>query len=371
MIDPEAKVTLVQGDVDHGALAVIPDGCVDAVLTDPPYNINLKGGTAWDHYGAAAFSAWCESWARECLRVLKPGGWIFSFGSGKSWHRMAVGIEEAGFELVDSIEWVYAAAMRRSFGLDAKLAQIADPDLRQRLAGRSYALANRHDPIFVGRKRTPAGLLATAVSHGSGTLDVTSTQSSDGSWPANTVFTHHEGCEADRPCVPECPVAELGPHAAGFPSFYWCPKAPDAERVSVDVEVGKGTSKLFHIDTKRWVCRTCGLLTKSYLGSRRSSEPHDVCGHEDWEPLTRDGLSDTITHPSPKPLDLCRWLIRLAVPPGGLVLDCFAGSGAMAEAAVLERRRIIVVERDAQYCELIRTRLRRQYCSRMGEVASV
>ncbi len=363
MIDPEREVTLLCGDV-MDALAQIPSGCVDAVITDPPYNINIKGSAGWDSYGPRAFSQWCEQWAAECLRVLKPGGWLFSFGSGKSWHRMVVGVEDAGFELMDSITWIYAAAMRRSFDLESKLADIADPELRERLAGRSYALANRHDPIAVGRKRPASTMLGSVAEHGSGTLDVISTQAADGSWPANAVISHHEDCELDRPCVDGCPIAELGPHADGFPSFYWCPKASAAEKVSVDVEVGQGTNKLFHIDTKRWRCRQCGVVTKSYLGSARMSEPHQICEHDDWEPLHRDTYSHTITHPSPKPLDLMRWLVRLAAPPHGLILDCFAGSGATAEAAVLDRRRSIAVERDSQYLELVKTRLRRQYCQR-------
>ena len=372
MIDVDAPVTLLLGDV-LDSLAQVPSESVHAVVTDPPYNINLKGGGAWDHYGPRAFSQWCEQWARECLRVLRPGGWIFSFGSGKSFPRMAVGIEDAGFQPMDGMVWIYAAAMRRAFALDEKLADVPDQEARDKLTGRAYALANRHDPIFVARKRSKDGLLATAIEHGTGTLDVTSTISINDSWPSNVIFSHHEECVQGESCVSGCPVAELGPPAAGFPCFYWCPKAPAAEKVSVNVDVSTGTKKLFHIDTKRWRCRHpgCGLITKSYQGSSNMSVPHLVCDHNDWEPLTRDAFSDTITHPSPKPLDLMRWMVRLSTPPSGLILDCFAGSGATVEAAVLEQRCIIAVERDPQYMELIRTRLRRQHCFRSSELTHV
>lgn len=369
MIDPSAQVTLLSGDV-LDALAHIPDECVDAVVTDPPYNINIKGGNSWDHYKIDAFIEWCERWAREALRILKPGGFIFSFGSPKTWGQMAVGVERAGFEMLDSIDWVYVAAMQRSFDLAPKLAEIKDPERRAALIDRSYSLANRHDPIFVGRKRPRGSLLATAVEHGTGTMDVVSTRSADGSWPGNVVFSHHPDCAKGSPCAPGCPVEEFGPRAASFPCFYWCPKAPNDEKVSVEVAVGEGTDKLFHIDKRRWRCRVpeCRQITGSYLGSRNQSVPHDVCGHNDWEPLHRNAFSHTITHPDPKPLDLCRWLIRLATERGGLVADLFSGSGAIAEAAVVEERRVIAIDNHPPYVELTRTRLRRQHCFRVSEM---
>jgi rubredoxin len=141
--------------------------------------------------------------------------------------------------------------------------------------------------------------------------------------------------------------------------------------VSVEVAEGAGTKKLFQMALRRWRCRVCGLMTRSYLGEARVSEIHKVCEHDDWESLSRNVYSHTITHPSPKPLALMRWLVRLATLPSGLVLDCFAGSGATAEAAVLERRRCITIERDSAYLELVRVRLRRQHCFRSGVSADV
>ena len=368
MLDPSADITLLSGDVES-ALACIPSECVDAVITDPPYNINIKGSGSWDHYNADAFIDWCESWARECLRILKPGGLIFSFGSPKTWHQMALGVERAGFIMLDSIDWVYVAAMQRSFDLAPQLIGVEDPVRRAELADRSYSLANRHDPIFVGRKRSRGSLLATAVQYGTATMDVVSTRAADGSWPGNVVFSHHPDCVEGSACVLPCPVAEMGPCAVSFPCFYWCPKAGAAEKVSVEVEVGEGTQKLFHIDRKRWRCRNpdCQRVTGSYLGSANQSIPHDICGHHDWEPLHRNVYSHTITHPDPKPVSLGRWLMRLGTLPGALVVDCFAGSGALVEAAVIERRRIIAIDNYDPYLELVRARLRRQFCSRLSD----
>jgi len=370
LIDPRAAVTLMQGDV-LDSLAHVPDECVDAVITDPPYGITLNGAEDWDRYSPRAFSLWCEGWARECLRVLKPGGWFFSFGSGKTYHRMMVGVEDAGFDVMNSIVWIYSDAPRRESGLIAKIAAIEDPELRAQLAGRAVAVTTRHDPIVVCRKPSSGSVLKDISQYGSGTLDVTSTRSPDGSRPSDVVFSHNEDCVPDGACAVPCPAAELGHAAHRFPGFYWCPKPSTDELVSVEVPEGAGTKKLFQMALRRWRCRVCGLMTRSYLGEARVSEIHKVCEHDDWEPLSRNAHAHTITHPSPKPLALMRWLVRLATLPNGLVLDCFAGSGATAEAAVLERRRCITIERDPAYLELVRVRLRRQHCFRADVSADV
>lgn len=104
----DGQVTLLHATCED-ALPTIPDNSIDAVICDPPYN--LPGGfmgAAWDNIGAGkAFQAWCETWARECLRALKPGGHLLAFGSPRTYHRLAAGIEDAGFEIRDSIHWIY------------------------------------------------------------------------------------------------------------------------------------------------------------------------------------------------------------------------------------------------------------------------
>jgi hypothetical protein len=100
-------VTLYHGDCID-VMRGLPDAGVDAVVTDPPYSLGFMG-RAWDtHDGPAAFAEWCRTWAAECLRVLKPGGHLLAFGGTRTWHRLACGIEDAGFEIRDTITWLYA-----------------------------------------------------------------------------------------------------------------------------------------------------------------------------------------------------------------------------------------------------------------------
>lgn len=127
------SVTVHQGDC-LDVLRTLPDASVDAVVTDPPYDLTTrkKGGSGeasastktpygrarigtgngsggfmgskWDDHGSPQeFQAWCETWAAECLRVLKPGGHLLAFGGTRTYHRLACAIEDAGFEIRDSI----------------------------------------------------------------------------------------------------------------------------------------------------------------------------------------------------------------------------------------------------------------------------
>jgi DNA modification methylase len=131
-------VTLHHGDC-LDVLRTLPDASVDSVVTDPPYNLSFMG-KGWDtfpirkrgqggtginseHAGGVEFKAsaeashafqrWCEAWATECLRVLKPGGHLLAFGGTRTWHRLACAVEDAGFEVRDSIAWMYGSGFSK------------------------------------------------------------------------------------------------------------------------------------------------------------------------------------------------------------------------------------------------------------------
>ncbi len=110
-LDPAVEldgVRVFQGDC-RDVLAKLPADSVDSIVTDPPYELGFMG-KKWDSSGIAYD---VKVWA-ECLRVLKPGGHILAFGGSRTWHRLAVAIEDAGFEIRDNIAWIYGSGFPKS-----------------------------------------------------------------------------------------------------------------------------------------------------------------------------------------------------------------------------------------------------------------
>jgi DNA methylase len=86
----------------------MPDASLGAVVTDPPYGLNFME-RGWDRFPPQQFQKWCEEWGSECLRVLKPGGYLVSFGGARTFHRLTCGLEDAGFDIRDVLMWLYGS----------------------------------------------------------------------------------------------------------------------------------------------------------------------------------------------------------------------------------------------------------------------
>jgi site-specific DNA-methyltransferase (adenine-specific) len=111
--DEFPQVTTWEGDCIE-VLANFAECSIDAIVTDPPYALSFMG-KEWDSFGdGIGFQKWCEQWARECLRVLKPGGYLLAFGGTRTYHREACAIEDAGFEIRDSLHWIYGSGFPKS-----------------------------------------------------------------------------------------------------------------------------------------------------------------------------------------------------------------------------------------------------------------
>jgi site-specific DNA-methyltransferase (adenine-specific) len=308
--------TLYAGD----CLAVLPDlDLVDAVVTDPPYGLEFMG-KAWDGTGIAFRP---ETWA-VVASALRPGGFLLAFGGTRTQHRMVCAIEDAGFVVQDTIAWLYGTGFPKNKAL---LKPAFEPIVVAYKPGGPRTLqvdecrigvddTRRHGSGGFGHNFMDDDWVAPLVSHNG---------SASGRWPANVI---HDGS------------AEV---LAAFAAF--------GERPSGMMRAGS--------------------LANRVNGFSKSGVPL---------PLSRDvGYADSGTaarffycakagkadragskHPTVKPIALIRYLVKLVCPPGGTLLDPFAGSGTTGAAALAEGRRVVLIEREAEYIADIRRRLARR-----------
>ena len=148
---------LLHGDC-LDVLKTLDDCSIDAIVTDPPYGLSFMG-KKWD-YDVPSVEVW-----RECLRVLKHGGYLLSFAGTRTQHRMACNIEDAGFEIRDMIAWVYGSGFN-------KVGYIRDKDGQHIIDGFGGALKPALEPITMARKRLDGTLAANMLKHGTGGLNI-------------------------------------------------------------------------------------------------------------------------------------------------------------------------------------------------------
>lgn len=362
-------VTLYHGDCLE-VMAGMDAESVDSVVTDPPYGLGFMG-KAWDDLPPG------EAWAAECLRVLKPGGHLLAFGGTRTWHRLAVAVEGAGFEMRDSLAWLYGTGFPKSLDVSKAItatqtlggssrtlnrrAMTGDesrsesfgsgpqtatttatsrpperanltPDAQQ-WEGWGTALKPAFEPVVVARKPLAGTVAQNVLTYGTGALNVDGCRidgakpatTRGGRWPANVVLD-------------EAAAAALDEQSGNRPGFSSGGATPGQVRSDV---YGNGR--------------------------RRNPEPAtygDTGGASRFfyvakAPTTERPKVDGAAHPTVKPLALMRWLARLVTPPGGVILEPFAGSGTTVEAAILEDFRCIAIEREAEYLPLITHRIDR------------
>lgn len=140
---------ILHGDV-LDVLPTLADASIDAVVCDPPYALGFMGH-AWDTHTPAGFQTWCQAWATECLRVLKPGGHLLAFGGTRTVHRLTSGIEDAGFEIRDGIDWLYGSGFPKSLDVSKAIDRARD-DRDDVLAVTSW-LADHAERAGVTRQR--------------------------------------------------------------------------------------------------------------------------------------------------------------------------------------------------------------------------
>ena len=371
------------------ALATLEPDSVDACVTDPPYGIgflgrewdtftpesvakladqkrgfdrrepnpNLRGRSEWlagasveyDRSAAASlkFQAWTQQWAEAVLRVLKPGAHAVVCASPRMGHRVTCGLEDAGFEIRDSLLWLHAVGFPKSLNLPG---------------GLGTALKPAYEPIILARKPLGGRTVAQCVAaFGTGAINI------DGCRPTTEGrqlrIGDYKDTEHNTDMGRMNGSLQGGSRAAGQTDLgRWPPNVALDEAAAARLDAEGGTSRFFYVakasrDERERGCenlpqRTAGEATDRQDGSAGLNSP-------------RAGASRTHGarnhHPTVKPVALMRWLVRLVTPPGGLVLDPFAGSGTTGLACIKEQCRFLGIEREAEYVAIADARLRAEH----------
>ena len=409
------KYQILEGD-NRDTLKTLADNSIDAIVTDPPYGIDFLG-KGWDANTGAL-----ETY-QECLRVLKPGGHILAFSAARTYHHLAVTLEQAGFEIRDQIMWIYSSGFPKSQDVGRQLHKKAhgkpdkqrfDPSIMIKVSGDQYqhpdngniyralpdingdrlavshegdkygtvyeqvievdsewsgwgsALKPAHEPIALARKPiSEKNIAKNCEKWGTGAINIDATRVPWGEdddpeayiewmkkYPASTgskaVFNNAhadaKGVEYVRDLDAEInidrnvegrmtgrfPSNVIGEIAEPYQKYFYCPKVSRSER---------------------------------HLGFDTTDIPSDPSGKFDRTELQQLNANERIeskggnNHPTVKPIELMKYLIKLITPPGGIVLDPFNGSGSTGCAAVTLGFEYIGCELDPAYVEISKRRI--------------
>jgi hypothetical protein len=321
-------------------LKELPDASVDAVVTDPPYELGFMG-KSWDSSGIAFNTAvWLE-----CLRVLKPGGHLLSFSGTRTYHRMTVAIEDAGFEVRDMIAWISNKTFPKSHNV-GKSTDNAD------WAGWGTGLKPSLEPVVMARKPLVGTVAANVLEFGTGALNIDGTRI-PGEVPSvpqpNTqggVFSGNQGRSGVMSSAPggrwpsnvvldEFTAGLVDEQSGQIKGGTW--NTTDGARI-FDND-GKSTG---YATTRK--DESVGGASRFFYVARASKYDRN------------EGVQAN-PHPTVKPTDLMRQFVRLVTPPGGVVLDPFTGSGSTGKAAILEGFEFIGCELTEEYLPIIEGRL--------------
>ena len=362
---------LLHGD-NRQRLKELPDNSIDAVICDPPYGLGdpptpkqlvhiltawLAGedspnkgrgymGKAWD-----AFVPGPSVW-RECLRVLKPGGHLLAFFGTRTLDIGGLAIRLAGFEIRDTLAWLYGSGMIHSRNLAADIGKI-EPGRAEEFEGLGTGVKPCYEPIVLARKPVEGTIAANVLRYGTGGLGVGACKLSRGSSPGNLI---HDGSPeiidlfpSTKPRRPQ--VRDGAPMDAGG---NWNYKRPD----SLIDDLGGSAARYFYCAKADKRDRDAGLehWPEASAGLRAGGRAEGSAGLDNPRAGTRSPAKNT--HPTVKPTALMTWLIKLVLPMGGVALDPFAGSGSTGRAAAFAGCGFIGCELNAEYIELACARIK-------------
>lgn len=385
----------------------IKENSIDAIITDPPYGLTSivkrfgkedsapakfgkdgafsrlsKGfmGKEWDGSGVE-YSV--EAW-QHCYNVLKPGGYLLAFGGSRTFHRIACAIEDAGFEIRDTIMWIYGSGFPKSTnigtmldkknGVESKVVGIGKSGAKETHTnslnlvknpfggeyekkeaqnewnGWGSCLKPAYEPIIVARKPFKGSLIDNVVENRVGGLNIDECRIPlNGETIAKNVAFKEEK-QSDGWGTKKC-ITELDDRTGRFPANVIltydennfeevCSGFPDTKSPKNGLRKSEGYNSNCY---GKGIGIQAGMNNGEY-GDSGSAARYFYCAKASKKDRN-EGLEEFANvHPTVKPTELMQYLVRLVTPKGGTIMDCFMGSGSTGKAVMYENK-----ERNADY----------------------
>ena len=406
---------LILGDsVDK--LKELDDNSIDSIVTDPPYGLSFMG-KKWD------YDVPSQEIFEECLRVLKPGGHLLSFAGSRTYHRMAVRVEDAGFEIRDQIMWIYGSGFPKSHNIGKSVDKLLGNERESLGIDKSKARKNGREGNSMGKQQGQTG-------------EITKGNSPYEGWGTALKPAHEPIVLARKPLSEKSIVDNVLKHGTGGINIDECRIEGEAKHPDTNPDFrdqGKKSKETIGIDklsfgqvqnakrkkTQRQPRNKDGVWTEENSGMKaegtefadadprgrfpanvmhdgsevveqqfpevaksnptprnRNKENHEnniftnpetdnQIEYDDegrasrffYVPKAHKKERDGSTHPTIKPVELIKYLVRLVTPKDGTVLDPFAGTGTTGEAAIQESVSCYLIEKEKEYIKDIEKRL--------------
>jgi DNA modification methylase len=380
---------VITGDTFE-VLPELPADSIHAVVTDPPYGLAFMGRD-WDDFEPKEYQQWCEEWAREVKRVLKPGGHLLAFSGNRTHHRAFAGIEDAGFEIRDTVTWHYGSGFPKALDVSKAIDKRADAerevvgtrpdtfsgdherhakdsgeypdtpiapepatDAAKRWDGFKTALKPATEYVVVARKPFDGTVAENVQEHGTGALNIDATRidgsDAGGFWPGNDDGGSDEKLYGDGRTGGEKHDGGRYPSNVVF---------DETQAAALDEEVGELDAGAH--PSERNTTGYAGGLEQGETGHGRTQTDsggpsrYFYTSKASRAERTLDGRIDN-AHPTVKPQDLMAWLVRLVTREDQIVLDPFAGSGTTCRAAKDLGRQFVGIEQQAKWADVARVR---------------
>jgi site-specific DNA-methyltransferase (adenine-specific) len=360
-------------------LKKFPDNYFHSVVTDPPYGLSFMG-KKWD-YNVPSVGLW-----QEVLRVLKEGGYLLSFSGTRTQHRMAVNIEDAGFEIRDMIAWVYGSGFPKSHNIGKAVDKLQGNERKEtegsaiasslgnsrtldggkansEWEGWGTALKPALEPITMARKPFKTTVANNVLKNGVGGINIdgcrvsfeskadelSATPQGKVSYSSKT-YAQQQGLKKDLQNKRE------SNKQGRFPANFIHDGSDEVKDLFPYTKNGAinmtkhsaGKENIYNLGVKR---------SDKSIGGSRTVDSGSASRFFYCAKASKQDREENNNHPTVKPTELMRYLVRLITPKNGIVLDCFMGSGSTGKACALEGFNFVGIDLDKDYCKIAKARI--------------